>query len=127
MEKNYLHPGLVRAAALECQAGRSRIGTAEDVPLLRTDHPSAQEMLPGMRQVAQTGLKALRPLRYKSKPQPTDHPLKLERELLLALNHGAVGRSCFPGPRVIDPSVAADYGPRPMRASEFGVIGKRVM
>src|SRR5205823_10083683 len=57
----------------------------------------------------------------------TDHPHKLERELLFALNHGAVGRSCFPGPGIIDPSVAADYGPSPMRAPEFGVIGKRVM
>ena len=40
------------------------------MPVLRTDHATSQKVLPGMRQVAQTRLKALRPLRYKSKPQP---------------------------------------------------------
>ena len=42
---------------------------------------------------------------------------------LRALNHGAVGRSCFPCPRIIDPGVAADYSSRPMRPPESGVIG----
>jgi len=51
----------------------------------------------------------------------------LEREVLLALNHRAVGRSCFPCPRIIDPSIAADYRSRPMGALQFGVIGKCVM
>ncbi len=46
--------------------------------------------------------------------------------LLFTLDHGAVGRSCFPCPRIIDPAVAADYGSRPMRAPDFGVIGKCV-
>jgi hypothetical protein len=47
--------------------------------------------------------------------------------LLLSLNHGAVGRSRFPCPRIIDPGVAAYYGSRSMSASEFSVVGKCVM
>ena len=47
--------------------------------------------------------------------------------LLLTRNQRAVGRSCFPRARIIDPGIAADYGSRPMRAPDFGIIGKFVM
>jgi Transposase IS66 family len=59
--------------------------------------------------------------------QKTSDSAPRGRRLLLSLYHGAVGRSCFPCPRIIDPGVAANYSSRPMRAPEFGVIGKCVM
>ena len=61
--------------------------------------------------------------------EPPNNGLWLDFKIRLsfALDHRTVRRSCLPRTRIIDPGIAANYGSRPLRAPEFGVIGKCVM
>jgi hypothetical protein len=51
------HHRLAREAAGDTETAGSGNPIAKDVPLLRLDHITLQDMLPGMRQVSQTSLK----------------------------------------------------------------------
>jgi hypothetical protein len=89
VEKIRFHPKSVGKVRRESRAWRSRVAHSANVPVLRTDHTSSQNVLPGMRQVAQTRLNVPRhtttKLRYEPKRSQQTTPSNFHENCYLPL------------------------------------------